>query len=100
VTGQEAAQRRPGQPGAIPARPAPFVTEESERHGLDVRVLCGSPTPDEIAAVTAVLTAAVVEEASGADPVPSHGPSAWQRSTRILRAPLMAGPGQWRNFSA
>jgi hypothetical protein len=96
VTGQEPAQRRHG---AQPSRPGPFVTEESE-HGVDVRVLRGSPTPEEIAAVTAVLTAAVVEESAGADAVLSHGPSAWQRSTRILRTPLAAGPGRWRNFSA
>lgn len=81
-----------------PALPGPFSTEESER-GVDVRVISGSPTADEIAAVTAVLTAAVVEEAAGADAVPSLGPSAWQRSQRILRTPLQAGPGRWRNFS-
>ncbi|MET0842844.1 MAG: acyl-CoA carboxylase epsilon subunit [Mycetocola sp.] len=97
MTRQESIERRP-QRGA-PARPGPFVTEESDV-GVDVRVLRGSPTPAEIAAVTAVLTAAVVEESAGADAVLSHGPSAWQRSTRTLRSPLMVGPGQWRNFSA
>ncbi|SFO04457.1 acyl-CoA carboxylase epsilon subunit [Mycetocola miduiensis] len=97
MTGQESIERRPKR--GVPARPGPFVTEESD-DGVNVRVLRGSPTPAEIAAVTAVLTAAVVEESAGADAVLSHGPSAWQRSTRILRTPLMAGPGQWRNFSA
>ncbi|MET4639100.1 acyl-CoA carboxylase epsilon subunit [Mycetocola sp. 2940] len=90
-------EQEPRQGG--PARPGPFTTEESER-GVNVRVISGSPTADEIAAVTAVLTAAVIEEAAGADAVPSLGPSAWQRSQRILRTPLQAGPGQWRNFSA
>jgi hypothetical protein len=99
VTGQEPAEQRQRRHGATASRPQPFVTEESE-HGIDVRVLRGSPTPAEIAAVTAVLTAAVVEESAGADAVPSHGPSSWQRSTRILRGPLTAGPGQWRNVSA
>jgi hypothetical protein len=97
VTAQEPATRRRGRHGA--QRTGPFVTEASE-HGVDVRVLRGSPTSEEIAAVTAVLTAAVVEEAAGADAVQSTGPSAWQRSTRILRTPLQAGPGRWRNFSA
>jgi hypothetical protein len=97
VTGQEPVQRGPQR--ALPTRRGPFVTEESE-DAVDVRVLRGSPAPAEIAAVTAVLTAAVVEESAGADAVLSHGPSAWQRSTRILRTPLAAGQGQWRNFSA
>jgi hypothetical protein len=91
VTGQEPARRQQ------PARGL-FVTEESE-DGVSVRVLRGSPTSQEIAALTAVLTAAVVEEAAASDAVPTHGPSAWQRSTRILRTPLTAGPGRWRNFS-
>jgi hypothetical protein len=94
----EPAQAR-HRPGGLPARPGPFVTEALE-HGVDVRVLRGSPTPDEIAAVTAVLTAAVVEESAAADAVESTGPSAWQRSQRIMRDPLLAGPGRWRNFSA
>ncbi|RLP73974.1 acyl-CoA carboxylase subunit epsilon [Mycetocola manganoxydans] len=77
-----------------------MFTAEGQDQGVNVRVLRGSPTPEEIAAVTAVLTAAVVEEAARADAVPSDGPSAWQRSQRILRSPLQAGAGRWRNFSA
>lgn len=77
-----------------------FATENVLEHGVNVRVLRGSPTPEEIAAVTSVLSAAVVEEASRAEAVTSERPSAWERSTRVMRTPLTSGPGQWRNFSA
>lgn len=97
MTTPEPAQRR-SRHGALAARPGPFVTDDTD-HGVNVRIVSGAPTPDEIAAVTAVITAAVVEESAAADAVPSSGPSAWQRSQRILRTPLMAGPGRWRNFS-
>ena len=65
----------------------------------DITVLAGSPTPTELAAVTAVVTA-MVQEASDAD-AESDGvaPSAWQHSQRAVRAPLMPGPNAWRGFS-
>ena len=72
-----------------------FSTDDGTERGLDVRVLRGAPTPEEIAAVTAVLSAAVVEEAAKA-PEKSSVPSAWQRSQRIMRSPLIPGPGRWR----
>ena len=77
-----------------------FATEDVAQHGVNVRVLRGSPTPEEIAAVTAVLSAAVIEEASRAEAVSTERPSAWQRSQRTMRTPLTPGPGQWRSFSA
>jgi hypothetical protein len=49
----------------------------------------------EIAAVTAVITAAVHEQshdgAHGAEPTPS----AWELSARRMRTSLMPGPGAW-----
>jgi hypothetical protein len=80
--------------------PALFAAGDAAEHGVTVKVLRGSPTPDEIAAVTAVLSAAVVEEAARAEAVSSEQPSAWQRSRRTMRMPLTPGPGQWRSFSA
>ena len=85
--------------GGAPARTELFTTDQTIEHGVDVRILRGAPTPEEVAAVTAVLTAAVVEEASRADAVSSDGPSAWARSQRTMRSSLQAGPGRWRNFS-
>lgn len=98
MTEQEPGQGGPRH-GAGALRADLFTTAETAEHGVDVRILRGSPTPEEIAAVTAVLTAAVVEEASHADAVVSDGPSAWARSQRIMRPSLQAGPGRWRNFS-
>jgi hypothetical protein len=78
------------------ARPSDaFSTEDGTERGLDVHVLRGSPTSEEIAAVTAVLSAAVVEEAAKS-PEAQAAPSAWQRSQRSLRSLLTPGPGRWR----
>ncbi|GAB3384882.1 hypothetical protein GCM10027568_01290 [Humibacter soli] len=53
----------------------------------------------EIAAVTAVLTAAVHEQAAGDEPQSDESvQSAWQQSQRALRAPLHRGVGAWRSF--
>ena len=65
----------------------------------DIRVVSPSATPDEIAAVTVVVTQALAElaEELGAETGPVV--SAWQRSQRQMRTPLHPGPGAWRGFS-
>ena len=60
---------------------------------LDVRVIRGAPTDEELAAVVAVLTAVASAPRKGPAPMPA-APSAWERSRRGLRAPLH--PGIWR----
>lgn len=60
----------------------------------DIRVLGGNPTADEVAAVTAVLTAALDELAGEDRRRRDSGPSAWQRSQRAFRGPLPHGT--WR----
>ncbi|MDN4614399.1 acyl-CoA carboxylase subunit epsilon [Leifsonia sp. F6_8S_P_1B] len=66
-----------------------------------LRFLTRGVTPEEIAAVTAVLTAAAAEAAAAARAArPQHGQDAWARSQRQLRQPLTPGPGAWRSFSA
>ncbi len=60
---------------------------------LDVRVVRGTPTEEELAAVIAVLTAAASAPRPAA-PTPVTTPSGWQRSIRTLRGPLH--PGEWR----
>ena len=58
-------------------------------------------TPEEIAAVTAVLTAAAAEQQAASRAARSTtGPDAWERSQRALRQPLQPGTGAWRSFSA
>ena len=65
-----------------------------------IRFVTRGVTPEEIAAVTAVLTAAAAEQAAAAEEArPQAGPDAWERSRRQLRSPLHPGPGMWRSFS-
>lgn len=64
----------------------------------DFRIVTKNATPEEIAAVTAVLQAALDELAESMDAAPAPV-SAWQRSQRNLRTTLHPGPGAWRGFS-
>ncbi len=61
----------------------------------DVRIVSGNPDPDEIAAVTAVLSAALDELSGEHRRRQNGGPSAWQRSQRAVRSPLVRGA--WRS---
>ena len=71
-----------------------------EQRTPEIRILGGSPSPEDIAAVTVVVTQALAELADelGAEAGPAV--SAWHRSQRQLRTPLTPGPGAWRSFSA
>ena len=62
--------------------------------GPVLRVIRGDATPEEIAAVVAVLLArsAASDASSSARPAPS----AWAARSRLLRRPLHPGPGAWR----
>jgi hypothetical protein len=62
--------------------------------GPVLRVIRGDATPEEIAALVAVLMS---RSASGAEVPPSRpAPSAWSDRSRLLRRPLFPGPGAWR----
>ena len=74
--------------------PAPSLPDD-----LDIRIVAGSPTDAEVAAVTAVLHATLDELASDEAKRSNESVNAWQRSQRQLRSPLTAGPGAWRGFS-
>lgn len=58
----------------------------------DIRIVAGNPSAEEVAAVSAVLTAAL-DELAGQHRRADSGPTGWQRSQRTLRAPL--APGTW-----
>jgi hypothetical protein len=60
----------------------------------DIRIVSGNPDPEEIAAVTAVLSAALEELGGEQRRRQNGGPSAWQRSQRAVRSPLVRGA--WR----
>jgi hypothetical protein len=63
--------------------------------GPVLRVIRGDATPEEIAAVVAVLLArSAASDASSSSARPL--PSAWADRSRLLRRPVHAGPGAWR----
>jgi hypothetical protein len=62
----------------------------------DIRIAGGSPSDEEIAAVTAVLSAALEELAGDHRRRQRLTPSAWERSQRSVRTPLT--PGAWKTF--
>ena len=55
-----------------------------------LRVVHGSPSPEELAALIAVIAA----RGAGGEPEPRPVRSPWARP--ILRTPLSHGPGAWR----
>ncbi len=60
-----------------------------------LRVVRGDATPEEIAALVAVLMARSADtEAPG--PPRSGQKNAWSDRSRLLRRPLSPGPGAWR----
>ena len=73
-------------------------TADSGPPPVDIEVLAGHPNAAEIAAVTAVLTAMADGHADGGR-LDNTGPSAWERSQRVLRAPVVPGPQAWGGFS-
>jgi len=56
-----------------------------------LRVVRGDATPEEIAALVAVLLSR-----SGDEVPPAPARSAWADRSRQLRRPLRPGPGAWR----
>ncbi len=66
--------------------------------GPSIRIVSGSPTAEELAAVTAVLANAL-EEAAAEQENEGSTQSAWDRSRATMRTPLHPGPGEWRGFS-
>lgn len=76
------------------------VRSESPLDPSQLRFLTRGVTPEEVAAVTAVLTAAAAEQAAAAKEARAEsGPDGWARTQRGLRAELRPGAGAWRSFS-
>jgi ethanolamine ammonia-lyase large subunit len=65
----------------------------------DITFVTRGVTPSEVAAVTAVLSAAIAEQAADRAVRTRRGRSAWEHSQRSLRTPLAPGEGAWRSFS-
>jgi hypothetical protein len=90
VTTRSPQHRAPGYPDGTAA---PDGTGDPE-----LTIVAGSPTPAELAAITAVVTAMLAEITHG-ERAEVPRVSAWQRSQRCIRVPLAPGPGAWRSFS-
>ena len=63
-----------------------------------IRVLSAGLSPEEVAAVTVVVEAAVAAELEVLHDEPMIAPSAWSRSQRSMRQELHPGRHEWRAF--
>ena len=59
-----------------------------------LRIVRGAPTPEELAALVAVLGAR-----TGEDRPPAETRSAWSDPAGLVRRPLVHGPGHWTRSS-
>ena len=66
----------------------------TEQARPQLRVVRGEPTPEELAVLTAVVTAAVSGGAGDEPAPPARG--RWNDPARQHRRPLLQGPGGWR----
>ncbi|GAA0607935.1 acyl-CoA carboxylase subunit epsilon [Kribbella sandramycini] len=60
---------------------------------MNLQITKGDPTPEELAALVAVLAA---RPAASPEPVETERASNWATYWRNARQPFHAGPGQWR----
>jgi hypothetical protein len=56
-------------------------------------IVRGDPTPEEIAALIAVLTTRLQSGQASVHAAPRYG---WSSRSRMMRGPLARGPGAWR----
>jgi len=68
----------------------------SEPIGEAIKVIAGNPSPEELAAVVAILEAAHTEQVIEGKKKAKKPASSWNRNTSIFRNDLMPGYGQWR----
>jgi hypothetical protein len=75
------------------------TTDDAGTSGTDaapaaplLRVVKGEPTPEELAALVAVIAA----RSGGGDDVAAGPRSAWTDRARYVRRPLTPGPGAWK----
>jgi len=57
-------------------------------------IIRGDASPEEVAAITAVLSASL--ESARVPDAAQAVRSEWSARSRLLRAPLLRGPGAWR----
>ena len=71
----------------------PRTADDDQPARPSLRVVRGDATPEEIAALVAVLAARGGDEASSQ---PRSVKNEWSDRSRLLRRPLSPGPGAWR----
>ncbi len=66
---------------------------------FDLAILAGTPSPAEAAAIRVVLGGMIEELTTGVARDASPEPTAWSRSQRPIRTPIVRGHDRWRGFS-
>lgn len=84
-------------PGPTAAGPGPTAGTAEPVPTLLVEVLRGSPTAEEIAALTAVVSSLAAAGRATAARSGKRGGRGWADRSRLLRAPLWPGPDGWRS---
>jgi Acyl-CoA carboxylase epsilon subunit len=76
--------------------PEPVSEHASELDGAvsALRIVRGEPTDEELAVVTALVTAATSGASGSSGPAPRRG--RWNDPAAAHRRPWRAGPGGWR----
>jgi hypothetical protein len=64
--------------------------------GEAIKVIAGNPSPEELAAVVAILEAAHSQQVVEGKKQAKKPASSWNRNTSIFRNDLTPGFGQWR----
>ncbi|MFV0462236.1 MAG: acyl-CoA carboxylase epsilon subunit [Nostocoides sp.] len=71
--------------------PSPAPESEASGHRPMLKVISGQATPEEIAAIVAVLAAA----GGGSEARGRHTVSPWSDPARLLRGSMTPGPDGW-----
>jgi hypothetical protein len=70
------------------------VPDPQPQQAPALRVVSGQPTAEELAAVVVVFGAVAARGSSRPAGAPRR--SQWAAPARLVRAPIVAGPGAWR----
>ena len=77
------------------------MTESTPRHAaapepIEFTITTPNLEPEQIAAVTAVLQAAIANPSEASKEAVAPAASGWEKSRRDLRTPIHPGAGEWR----
>ncbi|WP_082495655.1 acyl-CoA carboxylase subunit epsilon [Agreia sp. Leaf335] len=75
---------------------APTPRHAAEPEPIEFTITTPNLEPEEIAAVTAVLQAAIANPSDSSPDAVVPVASGWEKSRRDLRTPIHPGAGEWR----